>query len=65
MRNKRFIKKLFIIVMTFVVGMTFSFVGLSAGSELSSSPYNTYAVGLDGELTISPLAYEGVNVISF
>ncbi len=65
MRNKRFIKKLFIVVLTFIISMTFSLVGMNAGSELSSSPYNTYAVGLDGELAISPLAYEGVNVISF
>ncbi|MBO4667046.1 MAG: YIP1 family protein [Bacilli bacterium] len=65
MRNKKFIKKLFIIVLMFIITATFSIVKTGARNELNSSPYNTYAVGLDGELSISPLAYEGVNVISF
>ena len=63
-RNKRFIKKIFIIVMFLVTMLSLSMVRIKARSELSSSPYNTYAVGLDGELAISPLAYEGVSVIS-
>ena len=36
----------------------------NAKNELNDSPYNTYAVGLEGELVASPLAYEGINVIT-
>lgn len=37
---------------------------VDARNELNDSPYNTYAVGLEGELVASPLAYEGINVIN-
>ena len=64
-RKKRFIKKILIILLFLVLSASLFTVQVGARNELSSSPYNTYAVGLDGELAISPLAYEGVNVISF
>ena len=63
-RKKKLFKKLFTVLMFLVISASLLTIKVGARSELSSSPYNTYSVGLDGELTTSPLAYEGVDVIS-
>ena len=56
------------ILMVLIVFLALIFINgssiVEAKSEVSNSPYNTYSVGLEGELTISPLAYEGVHVIN-
>ena len=37
---------------------------IDAKGELNNDPYETYILGLEGELNESPLAYEAVNVIN-
>ena len=59
------IKRILMVLIVFIVCIfTLNGKKVEAKSEINNNPYNTYAVGLDGELTISPLAYEGVNVIN-
>ena len=59
------IKRILMVLIVFIVcTLIFNGKKVLARSEISNSPYNTYSVGLDGELTVSPLAYEGVNVIN-
>ena len=63
--KKNMIKRILMVLIVFIVCIfTLNGKKVVAKSEINNNPYNTYAVGLDGELTISPLAYEGVNVIN-
>ena len=63
--KKNMIKRILMVLIVFIVCIfTLNGKKVEAKSEINNNPYNTYAVGLDGELTISPLAYEGVNVIN-
>ena len=63
--KKNMIKRILMVLIVFIVcTLIFNGKKVLARSEISNSPYNTYSVGLDGELTVSPLAYEGVNVIN-
>ena len=63
--KKNMIKRMLMVLIVFIVCIfTLNGKKVVAKSEINNNPYNTYAVGLDGELTISPLAYEGVNVIN-
>ena len=62
--KKNMIKRILMVLIVFSACILAFNTKAVAKSEINSNPYNTYAVGLDGELTISPLAYEGVNVIN-
>ena len=63
--KKNMIKRILMVLIVFVVCVVcVNGKHVEAKSEINNNPYNTYAVGLEGELNISPLAYEGVNVIN-
>ena len=66
MKKKILMKRILMVLIVFlvIICMFNTSKAVKAKSEVSNNPYNTYGVGLDGELTISPLAYEGVNVIN-
>ena len=62
---KQILKKLsvlIVLVLTLVLTLN---VKVASKNELNDSPYNTYSVGLDNTLSVSPLAYEGVSVLNF
>lgn len=63
----RKVKKLLSVVLLVLLICTFtiSSINVSARSELNNDPYDTYTVGLKGELVSCPLAYEGTNVLDF
>ena len=64
--NKLRKTKILLIICLFV-SVLFGFLSTNtiyARNELNNNPYNTYTVGLEGELVSSPLAYEGVNVLN-
>ena len=61
---KKMITRILMVLVVFSICLLAFNLKVVAKSEINSNPYNTYAVGLDGELAISPLAYEGVNVIN-
>ena len=63
--KKNMIKRILMVLIVFVVCVVcVNGKHVEAKSEINNFPYNSYAVGLEGELYISPLAYEGVNVIN-
>ena len=63
--KKNMIKRILMVLIVFAFCIfVFNTKSVEAKSEINNNPYNTYAVGLEGELNISPLAYEGVNVIN-
>ena len=62
-RIVKYLHALFILLASILV-LVNSNIYLNARGELNDSPYETYAVGLEGELVASPLAYEGVSVIN-
>ena len=63
--KKNMIKRILMVLIVFAFCvLAFNTKTVKAKSEINNNPYNTYAVGLEGELNISPLAYEGVNVIN-
>ena len=64
MKNKMIKKILMVLIVLSSLLFIYGGKKVVAKSEINTNPYNTYAVGLDGELTVSPLAYEGVNVIN-
>ena len=56
-----------LLIISLFVSVLFGFLSTNtiyARNELNNNPYNTYTVGLEGELVSSPLAYEGVNVLN-
>ncbi len=55
--------RVLIILLTLTIVLALSNIKLSASGELNNDPYDTYTIGLKGEKIVSPLAYEGVNVI--
>ena len=63
-RKIKLFKKILIVFVAVIICISFTALTVGARDELSNSPYNTYSVGLEGELTESPLAYEGIDVVS-
>lgn len=54
-----------ICILTIVYSLTFYLnTKINAKGELNNDPYDTYIVGLEGELNESPLAYEGISVLN-
>lgn len=37
---------------------------VKAGNEITNEPYDTWIVGLDGDMVVSSMAYEGINVMN-
>ena len=37
---------------------------VKAGNEITIEPYDTWIVGLDGDMVVSSMAYEGINVMN-
>ena len=63
-RNKKIKIGLIFSLLICIISILFSSSRVNARDELNNNPYNTYTVGLEGELVSSPLAYEGVNVLN-
>ena len=61
-------KKISIFIITLMILFSILHIGLNikieAKGELNNDPYETYILGLEGELNESPLAYEGVGVLN-
>ena len=63
MKKKILITTLLIVIFS-ILFIVKTDVNINAKGELNNDPYETYILGLEGELNASPLAYEAINVIN-
>ncbi len=57
-------KKIIILFITLSLILLSTSIKLDAKGELNNDPYETYILGLEGELNESPLAYEAISVLN-
>ena len=57
-------KKFSCFIALFVSIFAVALSSVKAGNEITNEPYDTWIVGLDGDMVVSSMAYEGINVMN-
>lgn len=57
-------KKFSCFIALFVSIFAVALSNVKAGNEITNEPYDTWIIGLDGDLVTSSMAYEGINIMN-